>query len=132
MIIDARYDGKSIFEVEEELLRSEVDEVLLRGAAMYGCKLPISDFFANFLYEEVISFVMNFGYAELTFEEIVLAMRLNMVLNFRKINNLDLKNIKFEGETFNVAFLSQVLSLYSEIRENLNKRIKNQIDGYEF
>lgn len=130
LIIDARYSGLSIFEIDPELIRAEIDEILIRGSAIYGCKLPISDFFAKYLFEETYDLLIN-GYAEYTIQEVLLALRLNIIVRFKIIVGIDVEYIPFSGETFNVDFLSSVLNGYSSFRNNLNRRIQNLIDGYE-
>ena len=115
---------------EDELAWSS-DQVIMRGSALYGCKIPDSGFLGNFITEEIITFVNEFGYSELTLAEILLAMRLNAKGEMRWEGGSDIEQIQFTGDHFNINFLATILSIYLRLRTILDRKIQNKIDGYE-
>lgn len=107
---------------------------MLRGAAICGCNLPDTDFFAKFIAEEITAFILEFGYKELTLGEIILAFRINAKGNFKNYINfvgLDIEQIVFYGNCMNVDYVAKVLSNYLTIRNLLDRKLQNKIDGYE-
>jgi hypothetical protein len=107
---------------------------MLRGAAVCGCNIPDTDFFAKFIAEEISAFILDFGYAELTLAEIILAFRINAKGNFKNYANfigLDIEQISFYGNCINVDYVAKVLSNYLTIRNLLDRKLQNKIDGYE-
>lgn len=130
-IVDARCYGKSFFEMNESELRHAVDQIMLRGAAISGCPLPQTEFFAGYIAEELIIFINDFGYKELTFNEILLAIRLNSCGGLSFSSGLGIDPIQFFGTSFNVDYISKVLSNYISIRRQLDRKFQNSIDGYK-
>jgi hypothetical protein len=122
MIAEARGNGPSFDDML--LVDREVacDEIMLRIASIYGCALPNTDFFAKYISEEILQFIMKFGYSDHTLEEILLAFRLNC-------RSQDY--VQFTGICVNVDFISRVLATYSEARSLFENKLKNKIDGYE-
>ena len=129
-IIDARSKGLSFCEIKPENRRAIIDQVMLRGAAIYGCSLPQTEFFATFIAEELQSIIEEFGFKELTEAELILALKLNCISGIRFPGGLEIEKVPFTGGTFNVFFISNVLEKYMRLRNSLDSVIKNQIDGY--
>jgi len=103
---------------------------MFRGAAICGCTLPQTEIFAKFIAEEIENFILNFGYEEFTESEILLAMQVNAFDKIKNPMGEDLEQVVFSGISFNVVYLAKILKNYKIIRENLDKKIKNQLDGY--
>lgn len=102
---------------------------MIKGAAIYGIALPVTEGFAEVISDEIEFFIKSFGYEDFTLSEIILAMYLNCAFSFRDLlaeGNM----IEFTGSCFNVAFLSKILSLYRTLRAQMERKIQNQIDGY--
>lgn len=129
-VLKARVVGLSFCEIDKDLIRATIDQIMLRGAAIYGCLLPQTEFFANFIAEELEDMIFYFGFSELTEKEILLALRLNCITGIRLPSGLEIDKIPFYGNTFNISFISAVLENYMKLRNNLDSKIKNQIDGY--
>ncbi len=130
MILDARLSGLSMCELDEKNLRVAVDQIMLRGAAISGCPLPNTDFFAGFIASELTIFINNFGYGELTVEEILLSIRLNAKGIYKHPSGEEVERIEFYGHCFNVNFMAKVLDNYMIFRNYFEKKLKNHIDGY--
>lgn len=130
-IIQARSVGLSFCEIEQGSVRAVIDQIMLRGAAIYGCTLPQTEFFATFIAEEMEAMILGYGFSELTEAEIVLALRLNCISGIKFPSGLEIEKVPFTGGTFNVYFISNVLEKYMRIRNMLDAKIQNQIDGYQ-
>lgn len=129
-ILAARSVGLSFCEIKPENRRAIIDQVMLRGAAIYGCTLPQTEFFATFIAEELQSIIEDFGFSELTEAELMLALKLNCISGIKFPGGLEIEKVPFTGGTFNVYFISNVLEKYMRIRNSLDGKIQNQIDGY--
>jgi hypothetical protein len=110
-------------------MKLDIDQILLRGAAISGCALPSTEFFAEIIGEELEIFIKDFGYSELTTEEILLAMRLNSRGDF-KYPGETIEKVIFFGNCFNVEYFSKILYNYMVLRNILDRKIQNTIDGY--
>lgn len=130
-VIDARLTGKSFCELQGNELRAAGDQVILKTAALYGCPLPQTDFFAEILTNELAELITNFGYGEFTLAEIELALRINTHINLPLPPGLELEKVNFTGNVANIYFISRVLSNYIILRNSVDRRLQNLIDGYE-
>lgn len=130
-IYDARCTGLSFVQMEEGDLKISVDQIMLRVASICGCALPNTEFFAKFIADEILVFILDFGYPELTLEEFLLAFRLNAKGGLKYPNGIDFEQIPFFGNSLNVDYISKVLSNYLSLRKILDRKLQNKIDGYE-
>ncbi len=121
-IIYSRCTGESFCQLNDNDLKIAVDQIMLRVAAICGCSLPNTDFFAKFIADEILLFVMDFGYKEYTLDEILLAFR---------INANAAETIPFSGICININYLAKVLDSYRNTRNLLDRKLQNKIDGYE-
>lgn len=130
-IVEARLDGFSFNQIEENKLRWHVDQIMLRGAAISGCAIPATEFFAEIISEELSSFILNFGYEELTYAEILLALRINSKGGYKYPSGIEIEPVVFFGNCFNIDYFSKVMSNYMAIRNLLDRKLQNFIDGHE-
>jgi hypothetical protein len=131
MIIEKRLSGPSFCQLRPDLLRVEVDSIILAGAAITGCNLPTTDFFAEAITREIIAFISESGYENLTMEEILFALRVNERDDIRWPSGDYVTQVPFVGNTFNVSFLAKVLANYMRFRKILDRKLENFIDGYD-
>ena len=129
-IVQARCEGLSFCELDGLNERVAIDQIMFRGAAISGCALPMTETFATFIAEEITAFILNFGYGELTLEEFLLAMRLNAYGKIRNPAGEDFDQVNFSGNSINVVYLGKILKNYMALRNNLDRKITNQLDGY--
>jgi len=127
-ILFSRCNGVSFGSIDYETAKTDIDKILLSGAAITGAPLPTTDFFANIISKEVYTFITEFGYSDYTLFEILLAMRLNAKCDVRLPNGLVWDMVVFFGNCFNVNFLSKVLYNYSLLRTGLNRKLENYLD----
>lgn len=116
--------------MDEKGIRCAIDQIMFRGAAISGCALPQTEFFAEFIAEEVVVFINEFGYSEYTFDEIILSMRLNSMGGLKRSSGEEIQQIDFFGSCFNVNYISKVLANYALVRNQLDRKLQNQLDGY--
>lgn len=129
-VAKARCSGLSFCELDELAARVAIDQIMFRGAAISGCMLPMTETFATFIAEEISSFILGFGYEELTQEEFLLALRINAFGRIKNSGGEDLEQVRFTGNCINVFYFGAVLKNYMVIRNNLERRIGNQLNGY--
>jgi hypothetical protein len=128
-IVRAKSNGLSFSEMSDKEIRVAVDQIMLRGAAISGCPLPTTDFFAEIIGDELIVFLVDFGYARLTLAEVLLAMRINAKGGFKGVS-FSADPISFYGHCFNVDYVSKILDTYNRYCLYFNRRIQNHIDGF--
>ena len=130
LILGARQEGLSFCQLQGNDLRYATDQIMVRGAAITGCELPGTEYFADMLSNELVEFISNYGYGEYTLKEILTALRLNTQPGMRWPSGLEIERIAFTGSCFNVDFLARVLGTYSQLRNILDRKFQNFIDGY--
>jgi hypothetical protein len=130
-IIKSRLAGCSFGQLDDDDTKLAVDQIMLRVAAICGCALPNTEFFAKFIAEEISIFISDFGYVDLTLEEILLAFRFNSRGGLKYPNGELIEFIFFTGNCVNVDYISKVLSNYMSLRIILDRKLQNKIDGYE-
>ena len=74
-------------------------------------------------------YILNYGYAELTYSEILLALRINSKGGYRFPTGIELEPVTFFGNCFNIDYFSKVISNYMAIRNLLDRKLQNIIDG---
>lgn len=116
--------------MDESELRTSIDQIMLRGAAMCGCPLPQTEFFAEFISSELTYFMVEMGYAVLTLKEVLLALRLNATGLEKYPSGELVERVEFSGNCFNVTFIAKVLAGYIQLRFCLDRKLQNHIDGY--
>lgn len=131
-IYEARSTGKSFCDLSELDRRIATDKIMFHGAAASGCILPQTEMFAQVIAEEITTFILDFGYADYTLEEFLLALRINVTAGrIRNPMGEDLEQVQFSGTCINLMYLSKVFNNYRVLRTNLDSKLKNLIDGYE-
>jgi hypothetical protein len=130
-IIESRFVGYSFSQLDEDDGKLAVDQIMLRVAAICGCALPNTEFFAKFIAEEITKFILDFGYSDLTLEEILLAFRFNARGGLKYPNGATIDPVFFTGCCVNVDYIAKVLANYMALRTQLDRKLQNKIDGYE-
>lgn len=129
-ILAARQKGVSFCQIPKMEIQWHVDQIMLRGAAIGGCAVPNTEFFAEIIADELKLFIINFGYSELTYEEILLALRFNAKGGLRHPSGLEIESVPFFGVCFNIDYFSKIIFNYMQMRNQLDRKIQNKIDGY--
>ncbi len=126
MILSARCSGDSFMDLKKESV-SELTEFLIeRASGILG--VEVSD--NKFLTDELSNFILHYGYGELAYNELLLALRLHARHNLTMPTGVDINEIQFNGKYFSIFYYSEVLKNYMILRNNFDRKIQNQIDGY--
>lgn len=129
-IIDKRLIGLSFCQLDDDSLKTSVDELILKASAITGCALPHTEFFADILTKEIVSYINEFGYGELTIDEIIFSLRLNAKGKLKWPSGVEIEQIKFSGNNFNIDFFANVLFNYFQLRDILDRKCQNFLDGH--
>lgn len=118
----------SFCQLSDSETRVATDRIIIDGAAIVGCPLPQTESFATAISNQLVIFINEFGYGELTLSEIMLAIFINSA-GYNRADGQFMK-VKFFGNNISVDFISDVLSNYIQIRNTLDRKFQNEIDGY--
>lgn len=129
-IIEIRIKGKSFFELDETETRLATDKIMINGSSLYGCPLVESELLATAISKEIETYV-NDNYPEISEDEIMYALQINMQSDIRYPSGEEVSVIDFTGDQFNVFFLVRVVEKYMKFRNILDRKLQNFIDGYE-
>lgn len=129
-ILRSRLKGKAFWELTPDEVRLATDSIMIKGAAISGCSLPTTEGFAEVISDQLSIFINEFGYSNLTLSEIILAMHMNAAGGMRYQSGDYIDIVEFSGNCFNVIYISKILEVYRNIRNNLDRRFQNEIDGY--
>lgn len=129
-ILKARCRGLSFSQLDEGQLRVATDQIMLKGSAISGCPTPLTEGFAKTISDELIIFINEYGYDNLTLDEILTAFRLNTEATWRWPSGDMIERVEFSGTCFNVNFVSKIIYIYMALRNSLDAKFKNKISGY--
>lgn len=123
--------GKPFSEMSETELQAAADKIILKCSAFTGGEMPFTDFFASILSESIIDFLQRMGYAILNLNEIILSMEMNLSHAHKLPSGIELIQVDFSGRCVNLTFISKVLHNYMVVRNYLDRRFQNFMEGYE-
>ena len=127
-IISARLDGVSLNQLPETELKLDIDLLIFKICAISGADIPKTDFFADILSTEISKFLIGYGFSELTAEEILCAFRFNAFgICYPSGDSID--KVFFKG-VLSVNLLATVINNYKCLRDSLDRKFKNEIEGY--
>lgn len=119
----------SIIPISEEKILFG-DEILLIASSVYGVNPPASPAFSKIVSNEIHQMFANGILSHLGYSEVILAIRLNGRGDIQLPSNLDLEKIKFSGSFISVDFISKILNNYLLVRNFIDRKLQNFIDGY--
>lgn len=106
-----------------------MDLLIFKACAISGAELPPTDFFANIVSQEFVNFLLEFGYANYSIEEFLLAYKFNADgIKYPSGNSVE--KVYFKG-VLSVNLSADVFSNYKILRDLLDRKLQNKIDGYE-
>jgi hypothetical protein len=106
------------------------EELLLKTSAIHGVKIPDSVGFSEILSGEIENMILEGDFSILSYEEVLLAIRINANSSFQFPHSLDVEKVKFYGNFVSPEFISKILLNYMTARNELDKKLKNFIDGF--
>lgn len=129
MIIQARLNGPSIWELDDDEYEVFADQVIIRTSAITGTPLPDGDMLPTAIKSELKSMLENFAYDSYTLEEIVLASHLNFFQPLKNPAGNDFKRAESKS-FFNIAYVAQILYNYKTLRDHMERDFENKILGH--
>lgn len=127
-IVNARMCSNPISEVDKKQYSLLADVAIFKIAAIVGLSLPTSEKFADVLNEELLILLTEFGYTDLTFDELVLAFRVNYQY-YKTPFGETLNPITPYSTFFSINYASAVLNNYKRIRSIVDMKITEQLSG---
>ncbi len=121
----------SISQIEVADLTEILGDVLINISVITGHKAPANELYLELLIEELKVYLYEYGFDNLTIQEIILAFRLNCKCNFRYPSGDYAEPVSIFGEYISVDYVSRVLHTYLTFRNILDSNLKNIIDGYQ-
>lgn len=118
-IVDARQVGLALVDLSQDEFEAALTGIIFNISVICGCQLPTHDAHVNALEKEFAIFLKEFGYGNLTPEEILTAFRMNA--NFRLQDK-----VETYGALFNIDFAGKVLTQYRDKRWSLDHKL-NQV-----
>lgn len=116
LIIASRQVGNPLTKFSENEFDAALTGIIFNISVICGCELPTHESHIVALEKEFTIFLKEFGYSNLTIEEILTAFRMN--------SNFQLKEkVETYGKVFNVDFASKVLSLYRQRKGELDYKL---------
>lgn len=116
--------------MEIDFLTSVLEDSLVNISVISGHKIPTDKNYSYLLVKELLVYLYEYGFDNLTIQEIILAFRLNCKCNFRYPSGDYAEPVSIFGEYISVDYVSRVLHTYLTFRNILDSNLKNIIDGY--
>lgn len=131
-------EALGLSEIEEEIINSRIssdtpvseekdsfgDALLLKASAIHGINPPASASFSEIVAQEIESMILNSEFSKLGYSEILLAIEVNGLNNFRIPPEYEYEKVKFYGSFVGAEFLSSVIFSYLTLRDGLDKKLR--------
>lgn len=127
-ILTARFSGLSLNQLDRTGLKLDIDLLIFKVCAISGADLPPTDFFADILSTEISIYLKDYGFFDLTVEEVLTAFRFN-AFGVSYPSGESIEKVYFRG-VLNINLLGTVLNNYKYLRDCLDRKFKNEIEGY--
>jgi hypothetical protein len=115
--------GDAICDVDKTQLKVLADVSIFKIAAIVGFSLPTSDKFADVLNEELLILLSEFGYSTITFDELILAFRVNAQGGYRTYGGDTISTVNPYSTFFSINYAAAVLNNYMRIRKSIEYKI---------
>ncbi len=129
-IIELRINGLTILELPANEVKVLIDVTIFKVSAISGFALATTPEFADVLNEEFRILLSEYGFDNLTFDEIVTAFRMNARGGYRHQSGEMIEKVKSYSQFFSIDFAADVLNKYMTHRNVLDSLIKNELEGY--
>lgn len=102
--------------MDEKQIDVSLTGIIFNISVICGCQLPVNEHHIKALEKEFLIFLNDFGYTQMTCEEILTAFRMNAACK------LDEK-IEVYGSIFNIDYAGKVIRQYKDKRFNLDFKL---------
>lgn len=127
-IIKNRLSGVQVYKMKEDELKVLGDVCIFKIAAISGFSLSTDGTFSDVLRDEFLTFLNEYGFGDLTFDEIITAFRFNAHGNIKTYWNESIEQVKPYSSFFNLNYAGEVLNIYMKLRNLLDSRLLNEDD----
>ncbi len=117
IIIKSRMIGEAVCDINKSELSILSDVCIFKISAISGFSLPSSEKYADILNEEFLIMLNEYGFSELTFEEIISAFRINAQGNYRTNGGDTIGTVIPYSTFFSINYAAAVLNNYVRIRK---------------
>lgn len=128
--MEGRLSGFSFSQLSEEDRDHAVDQIIFNACALCGCPQPQTTFFASVISKELNIIILDYGYEELTLQELFTALRINATGKFINPSGEDIPQVQFFGNCIHVTYLASIFKAYKILRTNLDNKFLNKIKGH--
>lgn len=131
LVLEARADDSyfSFSQLDSDKQHILASQLVFKAAAISGLSLSQNEYFCDELEKQIVKFFNQFGFSNLNEKEFELALQINLARRFTMPSGIELDNIEPFGAFVNVAYLAKVLDNYMVIRNMIDRKLKNFIDG---
>ena len=129
-IILARCTGIPIYDIQENEVDASICKLMVQISCISGIGLPENESYWLVFVSELRSYLMEYGFESYTDDEIILAFQLNCGTVMRNAAGDFIEPIQLFGECISVDYVIKVLSNYRQLRNLLDRKLQNFIDGY--
>lgn len=130
MIFDARIsEALSFYQLTSVEQQAVSFEFIFKASAISGIKLPTNEHLINITESELSKYILSFGFKELNEQEFGVALQINLPKYFSYPSGINLSEIEPFGDVLSVSYLGKILLNYQVIRNMVDRKLKNFIDG---
>lgn len=122
-IIEARLSGNSICDTDKKELSLLADVAIFKISSIVGFTLSTSEKFADILNEEFLLMLNEYGFSELTFDEVVTAFRINAQGNYKTNGGDTIETVVPYSTFFSINYAAKVLNNYLRIRKCMEYKL---------
>lgn len=126
-IIQDRINGVAVCDTPEKQLSLMSEVSIFKISAICGFTLTANEKFADVLNEEFLLFLKDYGYSNLSFDEIVSAFRLNAKGWYRFPGGDTMPTVLPYSTFFSINYAGQVLACYMRLRQCLDSKLINDL-----
>jgi hypothetical protein len=129
-IYEARLIGMSLEQMSKNDLIDALDAQILNISVICGHSLPENKVLLKSLKYELATYLVDFGYENLTPSELKLAFQLNCLCKLRYPTGSEVIPTEIFGSHISVDYIGKVLNTYCTLRTIFDNQLKNIINGY--
>ena len=130
LVLEARVDGNLSFsQLGDNMQKSVIRQLILRASAISGLPVSGSQFILDALEDQLCKYLLKFNFENLNESEMELAFQMNQLNNVYVGNLIEIDKVEPFGSFVSVAYMAKVLGNYRILRNAIDRKLKNFIDG---
>lgn len=130
-IVDERvYDNEGIFKMELSTTKTALFKIVVGISHISGGELPKTEALLDMFIDELHTFILEYGYDAYAIQEILLAFRFNINTKLRQPSGITIDRVELKTQNLSIEYISDVLRCYSVLRDSIDRKFQNHVDGY--